>query len=385
MSAHEVPVGLVEARVADPFPYYAWLREWSPVHREVTSRGTVVWQVTRYDDVRALLGDDRLGKCPGAGRVSGPEGLQRNLVHCDPPDHTRLRRMVNKAFTPARVAALEPLVEKTARELADRLPERCDLIASFAGPLAFGMIKTVLGVPADLETPGLRRLLIDSLAGGADVTARLHGFLTDLLAAKRERGPVSDTDLLSVLIAAGDLSEEELLGTAYILLLVGHDTTVNLIGNGMVALLDHPGQMARLHEDPALAVEELLRYDAPVRTATYRRAAAPIHLERGTIPAGDVVNLVIASANRDPAHFDRPDDLDLARDPNDHLSLGRGRHFCVGAALARMEARIAFPILLDRLGDARLDVPRAALPWRAAPVMRGLESLPVSASCGRRR
>ncbi|WP_083958687.1 cytochrome P450 [Herbidospora mongoliensis] len=329
MSVREVPVELVAARVADPFPYYAWLRERSPVHREVTSRGTVVWQISRYDDVRGLLGDDRLSKCPlGEGRVSGPEGLQRNLVHCDPPDHTRLRRLVNRAFTPARVAALEPLVDKTARELADRLPERCDLIADFAGPLAFGMIKTVLGVPADLETPGLRQLLIDSLAGGRDVTARLHVFLTELLAAKRDRGPVSDTDLLSVLIAAHDdedgLSEEELLGTAYILLLVGHDTTVNLIGNGMVALLD------------------------------------------------------IASANRDPAQFDRADDLDLGRDPNDHLSLGRGRHFCVGAALARMEARIALPILLGRLGDARLAVPRAALPWRAAPVMRGLEALSVA-------
>ena len=369
----------------DPFPYYAWLRESDPVHREVTSRGTVVWQVTRYGDVRDLLADGRLSKCP-AGRVkaAGPAGLQQNLVHCDPPDHTRLRKLVNRAFVPARVEALRPLIERTARELADRLPERADLIGDFAAPLAFGMIKLVLGVPDELAGPELRGLLLASLGGGQGLDARLHAFLTRLVRLKRQQGARGHDDLLGVLIEAcdheGQLTEAELLSTAYILLLVGHDTTVNLIGNGLVALLDHPGQLERLRDDcglAACAVEELLRYDAPVRTATFRVAAEPVSLRGTTIPPGEVVNLVIASANRDSRHFDRADDLDLSRAPNDHLSLGRGRHFCVGAALARLEATIAFPVLLARLGHPRLAIARHELPWRSAPVMRGLKALPI--------
>lgn len=384
----EVPDHLLTARVRDPYPYYQWLRRWAPAQREVTSRGTVLWQVTRYDDVRELLADARLSKCPASsGKVAGPSGLQRNLVHCDPPDHTRLRTLVNRAFTPARVAALEPLIDKTAHELAAGLGGRADLIDQFAGPLAFGMIRAILGVPDDLDLPGLRGLLLESLNGGREVEERLHSYLENLITAKRARGPEGDGDLLSALIDAGQagaLNDDELLGTAYILLLVGHDTTVNLIGNGMAALLDHPEQLHTFREDHSLAdsaVEELLRYDAPVRTGTYRAARQPIRLHGRTIPAGDVVNLVIASANRDGDHFDQPDDLDLTRNPNEHLSLGRGRHFCVGAALARLEARIAFPILLDRLGPhPRLAIPRDELPWRTAPVMRGLHHLPVTTS-----
>jgi cytochrome P450 len=383
-----VPAGLLAGRVRDPFPYYAWLRRNDPVHREVTSRGTVVWQVTRYGDVRDLLPDGRLSKCPaGACRAAGPAGLQRNLVHSDPPDHTRLRKLVNRAFVPSRVEALRPLIEQTASDLAGRLPEQADLIGDFAAPLAFGMIKTVLGVPGELAGPGLRELLLASLAGGDGLEEELHAFLVELIRAKRQQGASGDDDLLGLLIHArdqeGQLSEAELLSTAYILLLVGHDTTVNLIGNGMVALLDHPGQLERLRDEPGLAacaVEELLRYDAPVRIATFRAAAEPVTRHGITIPAGDVVNLVIASANRDGGHFDRPDDLDLSRTPNDHLSLGRGPHFCVGAALARLEAAIAFPILLARLGHPRLAIARDELPWRSVPVMRGLEALPVTGS-----
>jgi cytochrome P450 len=384
----EMPPGLLASRVKDPFPYYAWLRCSDPVHREVTSRGTVVWQVTRYDDVRDLLADERLSKCPvGPRKAAGPAGLQQNLVHSDPPDHTRLRKLVNRAFVPARVDALRPLIERTARELAGRLPEQADLIGDFAAPLAFGMISAILGVPGELAGPGLRELLLASLAGGRGIEEELHAFLVELIAAKRRQGARGDDDLLGLLIEArdsqGHLSEAELLSTAYILLLVGHDTTVNLIGNGMVALLDHPGQLERLRDEPGLAVsavEELLRYDAPVRTATFRATTEPVSLHGTTIPAGDAVNLVIASANRDGGHFDRADDLDLSRTPNDHLSLGRGRHFCVGAALARLEAAVAFPILLARLGHPRLAIAQNELRWRSAPVMRGLEALPVTST-----
>jgi cytochrome P450 len=387
------PQELAADKIADPYPYYAWLRDHAPAYREVTSRGTVVWQVTRYDDVQGLLADDRLEKgCASTAPSAGPAGLQRNLVHSDPSDHTRLRRLVNRAFVPARVAALRPLIEETARGLAARLPDgrdgQADLIADFAAPLAFGMIRTVLGVPDHLDVPGLRGMLLESAASkptnAQDMEARLHRYLTSLVEAKRRDRADAAGDLLSVLIDARDrdgaLSEEELISTAYILLLVGHDTTVNLIGNGMLALIGDPGQQELLRARPDLAesaVEELLRFDAPVRTATFRATAEPVTVAGQLIPAGDVVSLVIASANRDPARFADPDVLDLTRSPNDHLPLGRGRHFCVGAALARLEAQIAFPLLLSRLPGLRLAVPPRQLRWRATPVMRGLESLPV--------
>lgn len=366
------------------------------MHREFSPSGLPVWQISRYGDVRDLLADPRLSKQPAtasSARSAGPAGLQDNLVNADPPDHTRLRRLVNKAFVPARIAALEPLIRATAEDLIDGLPaDPVDLIDDFAAPLAFAMIRTILGVPADLCTPELRVMLLETLSGDAagrdakaDLDRRLHVYLSSLIDFKRREGGTAEGDLLGLLIEACDqeetLTEQELISTAYILLLVGQDTTVNLIGNGMLALLRHPDQLELLRADPHLAasaIEELLRYDAPVRKATFRVAAEPVSLHGSHIPAGDVVSLVIASANRDPDHFDRPDVLDLTRTPNDHLSLGRGPHFCIGAALARLEGQIAFPLLLDRLGDLALAVEPRHLTWRPSRVMRGLEHLPIT-------
>ncbi|GAA0411480.1 cytochrome P450 hydroxylase [Acrocarpospora corrugata] len=390
------PEELVAARHRDPYPYFAWLRAHAPAYREVSPSGLPVWQITRYDDVRDLLADPRLSKRPATtGRAcpTGPAGLQDNLVNADPPEHTRLRKLVNKAFVPAQVKALEPLIQATAEDLLDRMPPgTADLIDDFAAPLAFSMIRTILGVPDDLDTPELRGMLLDTLTydaagsdGKADLDRRLHAYLAELIARKRREGGHGSGDLLMHLIAAcdeaGNLTERELIGTAYILLLVGQDTTVNLIGNGTLALLRHRDQLDLLRERPYLidsAIEELLRYDAPVRKATFRAAAEPLPLHGTTIPAGDVVSLVIASANRDPDRFERADELDLTRTPNDHLSLGRGPHFCVGAALARLEGRIAFPLLLRRLGHIELAVPPESLTWRPSRVMRGLTHLPIS-------
>ncbi|WP_338674147.1 cytochrome P450 [Streptomyces sp. SCSIO 30461] len=390
------PAALSAARWCDPYPYFAWLRRHAPAHVVRRPGQPAVWQVSRYEDVRALLTDTRLSKDPARvpGYVPGPAGLNRHLVHADPPDHTRLRTLVNSAFVPRRIALLEPLIAEVAHRLLDRVEHslHIDLIAEFAAPLTFRMICAILGVPEHLDTVATRETLMATISPGVPVDPAgaetdLHRLLDDLVAAKRAGSEVAGVDLLGALVRAGDasgvMSEEELRSTAYLLLLVGHDTTMNLIGNGMLALLGHPDEAQRLASDdqgPRLvttAVEELLRYDSPVRDATFRCAAAPIELHGHTISAGDIVSLLIGSANRDEERFKDPDRLDLGRTPNEHLAFGYGPHFCIGAALARLEGAIAFPLLLQRLGPVRPAKPAAELPWRPARVMRGLAALPL--------
>jgi cytochrome P450 len=259
-------------------------------------------------------------------------------------------------------------------------------------PLTFTLICAILGVPDELNTARTREILAATVVptGTREERALLERELLDhllaLVAHKRAHAAagVAEGDLLGALVAARDgqdsLTEQELIGTAYLLLLVGHDTTVNLIGNGMLALLRHPEELARLRGDRHLmpsAVEELLRFDSPVRDATFRTSTEPVELPGGVIPAGAIVSLLIGSANRDEDHFAEPDRLDIGRSPNDHLAFGRGPHFCIGAALARMEAGIAFGLLLDRCELMSLVVPHTELPWRPSRVMRGLERLPV--------
>ncbi|MEU2237103.1 cytochrome P450 family protein [Streptomyces vietnamensis] len=390
------PSELLTARVRDPYPYFAWLRRHAPAHVDRRNGRPAVWQVSRYRDVRALLTDGRLSKDPGRvpGYVPGPTGLNRHLVHADPPDHTRLRALVNAAFVPRRIARLEPFLTETAHRLLDRVEHHAhvDVIADFAGPLTFRMICAILGVPTDLDTPATRDTLMATIAPTpglvpARVEEHLHTLLDILIARKRSGDEPGAVDLLGALVRAGDetgaMSEEELRSTAYLLLLVGHDTTMNLIGNGMLALLGHPGQAARLTAPDAgpdlvaTAVEELLRYDSPVRDATFRCAAEPITLHGQRIEEGDIVSLLIGSANRDDTRFPDADLLDLGRTPNDHLAFGYGPHFCIGAALARLEGTVALPLLLHRLGPVRLAKPADELAWRPARVMRGLAALPV--------
>jgi cytochrome P450 len=380
------PAPLLACRTSNPYPYFRWLRHNAPVFPERKRDGRTVWHVSRYDDVRRLLTDERLSKNPDVvpGYRPGPAGLNKHLVHADPPEHTRLRRLVSTAFLPRRIAALEPFVQRTAEQLLARVDADAgvDLIDEFALPLTFTLICTILGVPEHLNTPATRMMLTDTVVptSGHRTDDQLRAFLTDLVAHKRHQ-PAGELDLLGALIAAGDeLTEEELVGTAYLLLLVGHDTTVNLIGNGIHALLCHPGQLRALREDPALirtGLEELLRYDSPVRDATFRAATEPIRLHDQLILPGDIVTLVIGSANRDETRFPDADRLDLSRTPNDHLAFGRGPHFCIGAALSKMEGSVAIRLLLDRLGDVRLAVAQDELPWRPSRVMRGLEHLPV--------
>jgi cytochrome P450 len=396
---------------ANPYPAYAWLREHAPVHRATLPSGVEAWLVTRYADARQALADGRLSKNPGnhsaqghrAGRVGIPgersADLMTHLLNIDPPDHTRLRRLVSKAFTPRRVALFEPRVREITDRLIDGFAERgeADLIHEFAFPLPIYAICDLLGVPAEdqddfrdwagmmlrHERPGQGA---GPRGGVGRAVKRIRTYLAELI--HRKRADLGD-DLISDLIRASDhgehLTENEAAAMAFILLFAGFETTVNLIGNGLYALLTHPAQRTRLQESLdrgetallATAVEELLRYDGPVELATWRFATSPITLGGQEIAVGDPVLVVLAAADRDPARFEAPDLLDLTRRDNPHLGFGLGIHYCIGAPLARLEAQYALSALLRRLPGLALAAEPDELRWRGGLIMRGLRQLPV--------
>ncbi|MFF2020739.1 cytochrome P450 [Streptomyces sp. NPDC058171] len=397
---------------ADPYPAYAWLREHAPVHRTRLPSGVEAWLVTRYADARQALADARLSKNPAhheepehAKGKTGIPGerkaeLMTHLLNIDPPDHTRLRRLVSKAFTPRRVAAFAPRVQQLTDRLIDGFAERgeADLIHEFAFPLPIYAICDLLGVPAEdqddfRDWAGMMIRHGGGPRGGvARSVKKMRGYLVELIHRKRETlGAAGDDDLISGLIRASDhgehLTEGEAAAMAFILLFAGFETTVNLIGNGTFALLTHPEQRALLQrslaeegEDSPLldtAVEELLRFDGPVEMATWRFATEPLRLGGRDIERGDPVLVVLAAADRDPARFDRPDTLDLTRRDNPHLGYGHGIHYCLGAPLARLEGRAALVTLLRRLPDLQLAAAPEELRWRGGLIMRGLRTLPV--------
>ncbi len=392
---------------ADPYPAYAWLREHAPVYRAELPSGVSAWLVTRYDDARQALADTRLSKNPsahseqahGKGKVGIPgergANLMTHLLNIDPPDHTRLRRLVARAFTPRRVAAFAPRVQELTDGLIDGFAARgsADLIHEFAFPLPIYAICDLLGVPAEdqddfRDWAGMMLRHGGGPRGGVGrAVKKMRGYLADLI--HRKRDDLGD-DLISGLIRASDhgehLTENEAAAMAFILLFAGFETTVNLIGNGTYTLLRRPEERHRLQAalaagDTALletGVEELLRYDGPVELATWRFATEPLTLGGQRVAAGDPVLVVLAAADRDPAKFERPDVLDLSRRDNNHLGYGHGIHYCLGAPLARLEGRTALATLLRRLPDLRLDADPAELRWRGGLIMRGLRTLPVA-------
>ncbi|WP_419995582.1 cytochrome P450 family protein [Streptomyces boninensis] len=383
----------------DPYPAYAWLREHDPVHWTTLPSGVEAWLVTRYDDARQALADQRLSKNPArhsSDKTGIPgergAGLMTHLLNIDPPDHTRLRRLVSKAFTPRTVEAFAPRVQELTDDLIDRFAGKgeADLIHEFAFPLPIYAICDLLGVPREdqddfRDWAGVMIHHGKGPRGGvAKAVKKMRGYLAELI--HRKRGDLGD-DLISGLIRASDhgehLTEQEAAAMAFILLFAGFETTVNLIGNGTYALLTHPEQRARLAADPALlpgAVEELLRYDGPVELATWRFAAEDLTIGGRPIRAGDPVLVVLAAADRDPARFPDPDLLDLARTDNQHLGYGHGIHYCLGAPLARLEGRTAIGTLLRRIPDLRLAADPSELRWRGGLIMRGLRTLPVDFS-----
>ncbi|MFD7339934.1 cytochrome P450 [Streptomyces violascens] len=390
----------------DPYPAYAWLREHAPVHRTRLPSGVEAWLVTRYGDAKQALADQRLSKNPAhhdePAHAKGKTGipgerkaeLMTHLLNIDPPDHTRLRRLVSKAFTPRTVAQFAPRVQELTDRLIDAFEAEgsADLIHEFAFPLPIHAICDLLGVPREdqddfRDWAGMMIRHGGGPRGGvARSVKKMRNYLAELIHKKREN---PGDDLISRLIEASDhgehLTENEAAAMAFILLFAGFETTVNLIGNGMYALLRNPGQRERLQESLAAGetglletgVEELLRYDGPVEMATWRFATQPLTLGGQDIAAGDPVLVVLAAADRDPARFSGPDTLDLGRKDNQHLGYGHGIHYCLGAPLARLEGQTALATLLRRLPDLRLAAEPDDLRWRGGLIMRGLRTLPV--------
>ncbi|MDX3227819.1 cytochrome P450 [Streptomyces sp. ME19-01-6] len=392
------------ALLEDPHATYASLREAGPAHRISGPDGQPAWLVTRYDDVRRALADPRLSldksnALPGNFRgFALPPALDANLLNMDPPDHTRVRRLVAKAFTPGRVERMREPVRRAADALLDAVEPagRADLIAAYAGPLPIVVICDLLGVPQRdrrdfrawsdaLIAPDPARPHLAKEAVGS-----MLRFYTGLIASKREE-PGDDllSDLIAVRDDAGDgagaggdrLTEDELTSLAFLLLLAGYENVTHLIGNALLALLDHPSLLRELRERPAgiaAAVEEFARHDGPAPLAIRRFPLEDVEVGGVTVPAGETVLLSLASANRDPGQFKEPDRLDLNFGRWGHLAFGHGIHYCLGAPLARLEAETALAALLSRLPGLRLDVPRPQLRRRPTIRARGLISLPVA-------
>ena len=379
----------------DPYPTYAALREKDPVHR---SRLMNAWMFSRHADIDVILrdhqrfaNDPRKGKLSRRQRANLPAEEEFSILFLDPPDHKRLRALVNKAFTPKAVNALEPHIRALLGALLDDIddPAGFDLMDAVARPLPVIVIAEMLGVPpedrAQFKTWSDQRArvlepMIDARERAASNAASkaLDAYFGPII---KERRAAPQDDIVSALAQAeeeGDrLTEREMLNMLRLLLIAGNETTTNLIGNGVLALLRHPDQLQRLRDDPSLipsAVDELLRFDSPVQT-DFRRVLEDCELNGFPLRRRDNIVVLLGAANRDPDVFENPDELDVGRGDRSHLSFGRGIHHCLGAPLARLEGRIVLEMLLERFSQISLldGQPR----FRNSIVLRGLESLPV--------
>jgi cytochrome P450 len=387
---------------ANPYPLYAWLREASALIRCRQPFVGRAWLATRHDDVSRVLKDAKRFKNSHSGANGRPASWERvlprpvltfmqSMIASDDDDHRRLRGLVAKAFTPARVEQLEARIDAIVTELLDRAARRgsFDLMAAFAVPLPLRIISELLGVE-EHERADFRSTMTRLLADQSEWTLplrlptyyRLQRFFRRMLARKRAH-PADDltSDLIAVEQEGDRLSADELTSMVLLLLFAGHETTVNLIGNGTLALLEHPEQFARLREDPSLvptAIEEMLRYDSPAQLSATRYVATRCEVGGMVLERGDKIVPLLGAANRDGRAFAEPDAFDVGRSPNRHVAFGAGPHFCVGAHLSRFEGRIAFTRLIERHPNLRLAVGREALRWRQnGSGLRGLEALPV--------
>ena len=393
------PINLVPDLATTPFPQYALLREGGGAHQAVMPDGQPVWLVSRYPDVKALLADPRLTVDTAASRrgYQGwglPPALNSHLMNLDAADHTRVRRLVNTAFTPRRVDELRERIERTTDDLitAFAADGHVDLMAAYAAPLPISVICDLLGVPAGEGTVfhTYTRSLMNHDALGAEATAALvmqmGRFLIELVARKRAE---PGDDLLSAMIEARDgqdrLTEDELTSLAFLILWAGYETTVHLIANSLATILAEPDVAALVRDQSSphteamtTTVEELLRRDGPFLTAIRRFTRDDVPVGDTTIPAGDTVLLVLGSANHDGELWNDPHQLDLQRTTNPHLGFGHGPHYCLGAPLARLETRIALWTLLRRLPDIQLAVPSQRLDRKADYRQHALTALPVT-------
>jgi cytochrome P450 PksS len=386
----------------NPYPVYALLREEMPVYKTpYFEMGANPWLLTRYDDCVTLQKDPRFTKSferLAGGRMTEEQNMaaaiNRHMLFSDPPDHTRLRSLVHKAFTPRMINEMNDRVQAIADDLIDRLDgvREFDLISQYAFPLPIIVISELLGIPHE-DRDTFRRwsqIMVMEGARGGDrdlvATAALE-FIMYFHQMFDERRANPKDDLISGLVQVeeqGDrLDQQELISMIFLLLVAGHETTVNLIGNGMLTLLQHPDAMQELRADPLLiktAVEEMLRYESPVSATTMRWALEDIEWHGQVIPRGDLVLASLASANRDPSVFENPDTFDIHRNPNRHMAFGQGIHYCLGAPLARMEGAIAINTLLRRLPNLELTVDAHDVQWNESLLLRGLKELPLRAS-----
>lgn len=387
----------------NPHSHFAWMRRNQPIYKAQIQLRKPAYLITRYADVEALLTDnERLIKnvrsanqsASGGGGMWLPKAfrpLLHNMLNTDEPEHRRLRSLVHKAFSPRMIRQLEPRIITIAETLIAqaRMQPEPDLIRDFALPLPVTVIADMLGIPSE-DHPKFqewtRRIVVNPTPWNlARAIPPLRDFMryTRNLAEMRRKDP--QDDLISMLALAeesGDkLTEDELLGTVFLLLVAGHETTVGLISNGMRALLDNPDQLALLQSEPALldsAIEELLRYDGPLQTTEMSFARTTFSLHGVRIPQGALVLPALLSANRDEAAFEHPDRLDITRKQNKHLAFGKGIHYCLGAPLARLEAHIAFSTLLEQAPDLRLAVPSSSLHYHDTMMINRMTALPVT-------
>jgi cytochrome P450 len=387
--------------LGNPYPVYARMRAETPVYKNEDASGNRWWLLTRYEDSVNFLKDDRYTK--EEMRVPGRDPRQRNqmqeaaaainhhMLMADPPDHTRLRGLVHKAFTPRIISELTPRIQSIADGLLDKVEGQSgmELIRDYAVPLPVTVIAELLGVPAEDQATFRRwsqTIIVGSVTGRDMENVGIASlefimYFHDMF-DKRRADPKDD--LISALVQveeAGDkLDTQELISMVFLLLVAGHETTVNLIGNGSLALLRHPDQMEKLRANPDLiktAVEEMLRYDGPIGESTVRWALEDIDLNGHKIAAGDMVFALLLAANRDPEAFENPDLFDITRNPNKHLAFGHGIHYCLGAPLARIEGAIAINTLLRRLPKLRLAVNPDDLKWNETLLLHGMSAMPV--------
>jgi pimeloyl-[acyl-carrier protein] synthase len=382
---------------ANPYPHYGALLAAPP--RIVQLAPMPVALVARYRDATAVLRDpsrfSSVAPPPPPGVYQNPFAGQRNVLGSDPPDHTRLRRLISRDFTPRRIREMEPRIRQIAGEAFDEAAARgeFDVMADLANVLPVKVIAEMLGVPSEryatFKDWSDRIVATGNNLPGAPTTpdqikaidSLVDFFREEIERRRREPGP----DLVSALVAAHDdadaLSIGELLSFLALLLIAGNETTTNLIGNGTLALMRNPDQLGLLRREPALlenAIEEMLRYDGPVQS-TARFPENAVEIAGVGIPGGAIVVVVLAAANRDPAQFPNPERFHITRTPNEHLAFGEGIHFCMGAPLARLEARVAFSEMMSRFPRLRLKDPQQTIAYKGSYFLRGLESLPVVA------
>jgi len=384
------------ALLTDPYPVYARLLAHGPVHHVRMAVAGPCWMVVGHDAVRTALADPRLRndiRHSANWEHDGNHAVGPNMLQADPPDHTRLRKLVAREFTARRIQALRPRIQRVAGELVGAIGPsgRADLVDAFAFPLPITVICELLGVP-HMDRNVFRAWSTEIVAAtdpeaATQASQEMAVYLLGLIEEKRNTTPAGDGDLLHALVRTTDtdgdaLTPDELLGMAFLLLVAGYETTANLISSASRLLLTHPGQLAALRADWTLlegAVEEALRCEPAAQATAYRYTAEPVTLAGVRIPAGETLLIYLASANRDPARFPDPDRFDIHRDPADtraHLSFGHGLHHCLGAPLARLEAAVALRTLLERCPDLALEAGAELPDWRPG-LLRGLRTLPV--------